>query len=78
MERRLAEVLAWVRKSSGVRVVPYLQLRLPDSGRPRYFEELDKLLDAVEPSPEELNRARDLRASIERLLRETDDQVDQS
>jgi hypothetical protein len=70
MELRLAEVLAWVRGFLGVRVMPYLQLRLPDLGRPRYIEELDKLLDVVEPSPEELKRARDLRARIERHPRE--------
>jgi hypothetical protein len=78
IERRLAEVLTWVRGFSGVRVVPYLQLRLPESGRPRYIEELEKLLDVIEPSPEELNRARDLRARIERHLKGLDDQVDQT
>lgn len=78
MERRVADVLAWVRRFSGVEVVPYLQLRLPEPGRPSYFEEVDKLLDAVEPTPEELSRARHLHARVERWLKEADDQVDQT
>jgi hypothetical protein len=78
IERRLAEVLAWVRRSSGVQVVPYLQLRLPEPGRPGYLDEFDKFIDALEPSPEELSRARHLRARLERWIKEADDQLDQT